>query len=249
MSVPSDLQHRLLLRSAKVVCNSNLKGLSVQCRVHVHGCVCVCVCVCVCARAHACSSAYSGMPTSAHWLTVAGQAPLSVVFSRQESCSGLSFPPPEDLPHPGTEPGSPAWAGGLLTVWATTRGAPNYPVYYVYVYVHKRFCFTLELATFLFEVFWYAVLIWHVTRINLILWNEIKYILKDQGNNLFLSSAAAAKLPQSCPTLRLHRGQPTRLPRPWDSPGKNTGVGCHFLLQCMKVKSESEVSCSVVPGS
>ena len=31
-------------------------------------------------------------------------------------------------------------------------------------------------------------------------------------------------------------------PRPWDSPGKNTGVGCHFLLQCMKVKSESEVA-------
>ena len=39
-----------------------------------------------------------------------------------------------------------------------------------------------------------------------------------------------------------HRRQPTRLPRPWDSPGKNTGVGCHFLLQCMKVKSESEVA-------
>ena len=39
-----------------------------------------------------------------------------------------------------------------------------------------------------------------------------------------------------------HRCQPTRLPRPWDSPGKNTGVGCHFLLQCMKVKSESEVT-------
>ena len=38
-----------------------------------------------------------------------------------------------------------------------------------------------------------------------------------------------------------HRWQPTRLPRPWDSPGKNTGVGCHFLLQCMKVKSKSEV--------
>ena len=42
--------------------------------------------------------------------------------------------------------------------------------------------------------------------------------------------------------LHKHRWQPTRLPRPWDSPGKNTGVGCHFLLQCMKVKSESEVS-------
>ena len=39
-----------------------------------------------------------------------------------------------------------------------------------------------------------------------------------------------------------HRGQPTRLLCPWFSPGKNTGVGCHFLLQCMKVKSKSEVA-------
>ena len=46
-----------------------------------------------------------------------------------------------------------------------------------------------------------------------------------------------------CPTLcdRI-RQQPTRLPHPWDSQGKNTGVGCHFLLQCVKVKSESEVA-------
>ena len=43
-------------------------------------------------------------------------------------------------------------------------------------------------------------------------------------------------------SVRPHRRQPTRLPRPWDSPGKNTGVGCHFLLQSMKVKSESEVA-------
>ena len=43
-------------------------------------------------------------------------------------------------------------------------------------------------------------------------------------------------------SVRPHRQQPTRLHRPWDSPGKNTGVGCHFLLQCMKVKSESEVT-------
>ena len=42
--------------------------------------------------------------------------------------------------------------------------------------------------------------------------------------------------------MQPHRWQPIRLPRPWDSPGKNTGVGCHFLLQCMKVKSESEVA-------
>ena len=43
-------------------------------------------------------------------------------------------------------------------------------------------------------------------------------------------------------SVQPHRWQPTRLPRPWDSPGKKTGVGCHFLLQCMKVKSESEVT-------
>ena len=42
--------------------------------------------------------------------------------------------------------------------------------------------------------------------------------------------------------MRPHRQQPTRLPRPWDSPDKNTGVGCHFLLQCRKVKSESDVA-------
>ena len=43
-------------------------------------------------------------------------------------------------------------------------------------------------------------------------------------------------------SVQPHRRQPTRLPHPWDSPGKNTAVGCHFLLQCIKVKSESEVT-------
>ena len=58
------------------------------------------------------------------------------------------------------------------------------------------------------------------------------------------AAAAAAKSLQSYPTLfdPIDGRQPIRLPRPWDSPGKNTGVGCHFLLQCMKVKSESEVT-------
>ena len=52
-------------------------------------------------------------------------------------------------------------------------------------------------------------------------------------------------------SVRPHRRQPTRLPHPWDSPGKNTGVGCHFLLQCKKVKSESEVaqSCPTLSDS
>ena len=52
-------------------------------------------------------------------------------------------------------------------------------------------------------------------------------------------AAAAASVVSD--SVRPHRRQPTRLPRPWDSPGENTGVGCHFLLQCMKVESESEV--------
>ena len=47
-------------------------------------------------------------------------------------------------------------------------------------------------------------------------------------------------------SVRPHRRQPTRLPHPWDSPGKNTGVGCHFLLQRMKVKSEVTQSCPTV---
>ena len=62
-----------------------------------------------------------------------------------------------------------------------------------------------------------------------------------------ISAAAAAKSLQSCWTLRPHRRQPTRLPRPWDSPGKNTGMGCHFLLQCMEVKSLSRVRLFVTP--
>ena len=64
----------------------------------------------------------------------------------------------------------------------------------------------------------------------------------EQVHQYHASAAAAAKSLQSCPTLRPHRRQPTRLRCPWDSWGENTGVGCHFLLQCMKVKIESEVT-------
>ena len=62
-----------------------------------------------------------------------------------------------------------------------------------------------------------------------------------QEPNGMPETAAAAKSLQLCPTL-CDPIEGSRLPRPWDSPGKNTGVGCHFLLQCMKVKSESEVA-------
>ena len=61
------------------------------------------------------------------------------------------------------------------------------------------------------------------------------------GSRTYLTAAAKSSSVVS-DSVRPHRGQPTRLPCPWDSPGKNTGVGCHFLLQCMKVKSESEVT-------
>ena len=57
-----------------------------------------------------------------------------------------------------------------------------------------------------------------------------------------LVAAAAKSASVVSDSVWPHRRQPTRLPCPWDSPGKNTGVGCHFLLQCMKVKSESEVT-------
>ena len=61
------------------------------------------------------------------------------------------------------------------------------------------------------------------------------------------AAAAAAKSLQSCPTVGPHRRQPTRLRRPWDSPGKNTGVGCHFFLQCVKVKPLSRVRLFATP--
>ena len=78
---------------------------------------------------------------------------------------------------------------------------------------------------------------------------EVCSARKSQAYAAAAAAAAAAKSFQSCPTLcdpidgdPIHRRQPTRLLCLWDSPGKNTGVGCHFLLQCMKVKSEREVA-------
>ena len=65
---------------------------------------------------------------------------------------------------------------------------------------------------------------------------------------LCILCAAAAKSLQSCPTVRPHRQQPTRLHGPWGSPGKNTRLGCHFLLQC--IESEKwKWSCSVMSDS
>ena len=79
-------------------------------------------------------------------------------------------------------------------------------------------------------------------------WPLLYELDSEQGQSCISGSQASCSL--SCcqvasvvsDSVQPCRRLPTRRPRPWDSPGKNTGVGCHFLLQCMKVKSESEVS-------
>ena len=71
---------------------------------------------------------------------------------------------------------------------------------------------------------------------------EDSYKILHYGSYSEVSAAAAAKSLQSCPTLCDPIDGSPPGSHPWDSPGKNTGVGCHFLLQCMKVKSESEVA-------
>ena len=85
----------------------------------------------------------------------------------------------------------------------------------------------------------------HSVRINELL-SQREVILSAAA----AAAAAAAKSLQPCPTLcDPIDGQPTGLPRPWDFPGKNTGVGCHFLLQCTEVKSESEVAQSCLTSN
>ena len=69
--------------------------------------------------------------------------------------------------------------------------------------------------------------------------HNIEIVHTAQHKNLLLLLLSRFNRVRLCAT---HRRQPTRPHRPWGSPGKNTGVGCHFLLQCMKVKSESEVA-------
>ena len=110
-------------------------------------------------------------------------------------------------------------AGGFFTSWATREAIYHMPI--AICVSLEKYCWSFLPS---FEFGWLFFSCWVI---------EFLYI--------FLAAAAAKSL-QSCPTLRPQRQQPTRLPCPWDSPGKNTGVGCHLLLQCMKVKSESEVA-------
>ena len=98
--------------------------------------------------------------------------------------------------------------------------------------------FNLVYAFFFFLVYNF----YHANNWRFYLFKALHFSCSLYSLLTYSAAAAAAKSLQSCPTVRPHRQQPTRLPRPWDSPGKNTGVGCHFLLQRMKMKSENEVA-------
>ena len=75
-------------------------------------------------------------------------------------------------------------------------------------------------------------------KLEPIIQNEVSQKEKHRYSMLLLLQYASVV----SDSVRSHRRQPTRLPCPWDSPGKSTGVGCHVLLRCMKVKSEREVA-------
>ena len=98
-----------------------------------------------------------------------------------------------------------------------------------------------------FRIDWFDLLAVQGTLKRLLQHDSSKALIL-QGSAFFMVKlshpylTAAAKSLQSCLTVGPYRPQPTRLPCFWDSPGKNTGVGCPYLLQCMKVKSESEVA-------
>ena len=129
---------------------------------------------------------------------------------------GQPFPSPEDLPNPGTEPRSPALQVDSLT--AEPQGKSK-----------NTGMGSLSLFQRIFSI--------QESNHGLLHCRQILYQLSYHGS---LCCCCVASVVSD--SVRPPRQHTTRLPRPWDSPGKNTGVGCHFLLQCMKVKIESEVA-------
>ena len=146
--------------------------------------------------------------------TVAYQAPLSMGFSRQECWSGLPFPFPGDLPNPGIEPRSPALQADTL---------PSEPPGNTTIQKHQFFSSAFFIVQLSHP---------HMTTGKTIALTRRTFVDKVMSL-LFNMLYAAAKSLQSCPTdsVRPHRQPPTRFLCPWDSPSKNTGVGCHFLFQ------------------
>ena len=146
--------------------------------------------------------------------TVAYQAPPSMGFSRQEYWSGFPFPSPGDLPDPRIDPRSPALQADALP--SEPPGKPDRDGFMLKIYILMK-------KVLIFK--WWKNYTSHTALWKCICIMWVKWSCSVVSDSVW-------------PQRRL----PTRLPHPWDSPGKNTGVGCHFLLQCMKVKRESEVA-------
>ena len=148
--------------------------------------------------------------------TIVCQAPLSMEFSRQEYWSGLPFPSPGDLPDPGIEPRSPAFRQILyhLAAAAAAKSLQSCPT----------LCNPIDGSPPGPSVHW-------ILQARVLEWVAISFSNAWKWSH---SGVSNSEWP--------HGLQPTRPLRPWDSPGKNTGVGCHSFLQCMKVKTESEVA-------
>ena len=141
----------------------------------------------------------------------------------------MPCPHPGDLPNPGIKPRSPALQMSSLP--SEPPGKPNVNFLFWNEYVGgddgKDSSYKLLGSN-------YSILLWNIYHLEFsTFW---VFISDPMLLLLLLSHFSHVQLSVT------HRQQPTRLPRPWDSPGKNTGVGCHCLLQCLKVKSESEVA-------
>ena len=135
-------------------------------------------------------------------------------FSRQEYWSGLPCPPPGDLPDQGSNLCLLCllhWQAGSLLL--APPGKPTFTKG-IMSQIHDSGKGTNEPSK---------------GRVR------FQMLLIVSQNVRVVAAAADAKSLQLCRTVQPHRRQPTRLPHPWDSPGKNTGVGCHFLFQCIGV--------------
>ena len=160
--------------------------------------------------------------------------PSSSVYGilQEEYWSGLPWPLPGDLPDAGVQPASlrsPSLAGGFFITRATWQSLITHHAVLKLMLTCLSLLIHWEILkgkesylTFLFPK--YLVLCLASNS-----WKKYIYIYI----YIYIYSVVSDSVWQ-------HRRQPTRLPHPWDSPGKNTGVGCHFFLQCRKVKSESE---------
>ena len=122
------------------------------------------------------------------------------------------------------------WSGNSAPA-DTTWSSINFNVFYFWVYI---FPYCLSRQNFLLSANVFTQSCRHKSK-----WNCFH---RQTLQKMIPAFTAAAKSPVVSDSMWSHRWQPTRLPRPPDSQGKNTGVGCHFLLQCVKVKSESEVA-------